>query len=190
MKTPSQYRNMEFVGLMIELAKLFKPEVYVELGVKKGYTLTQMAPLVGKAIGIDINPVYTNRWNIETIQCTTKEYAKSLEGKSEFIDMLFIDADHSKEAVLTDFVNFLPYVKQGTGLILMHDTHPVNLKLLVDGYCSNAWEAAVEIRKCVPQVEIVTLPGPWAGLSIVRKAWPYHLSWAEGTPDFVGVDKC
>jgi len=42
---------------------------------------------------------------------------------------------------------------------------------LNDRYCSNAWEAAYEIRTSekYKSFEIVTLPGPWAGLSIIRK---------------------
>lgn len=37
--------------------------------------------------------------------------------------MLFIDADHSKEAVLQDFRGFFPFVAP-YGLILLHDSHP------------------------------------------------------------------
>ena len=71
MKTPPEYREMEFVGLLIELAKLFKPQIYVELGVKKGYTITRLAPYVGKAIGIDIDPVQINLPNVTTHVSTT-----------------------------------------------------------------------------------------------------------------------
>jgi predicted O-methyltransferase YrrM len=181
MKTPNEYREMEFIELFIALARLFKPQTYVELGVKKGYTIRRMAPYVKHAIGIDIAPLEVNPdWgNVTTIKSTTLDYAKSLAGRTPFIDMLFIDADHECGAVLNDFWAYFPYVRPGTGLILMHDTHPINQELLDPGYCHDAWIAAkqLSLRSTENQYEIVTLPGPWAGLSIVRKLGAHHLSW-------------
>lgn len=179
MHTPQEYREMEFIELFIALAKLYRPKVYVELGVKKGYTLKRMAPFVGQAIGIDIVPLAIDLPNVKFVQGKTTEFAESLAGREPFIDMLFIDADHSTKAVLEDFYAYFPYVKPGTGLILLHDTHPINEELTEDGYCSDAWKTAVYLRKegyCM-DLEIVTLPGPWAGLSIVRKLGVHHLSW-------------
>jgi len=180
-KTPTEYKEMEFIELFIALAKLFKPKVYVELGTKKGYTIKRIAPFVEKAIGVDINPQKLDLLppNVEIIKSTTLEYVESLKGREPFIDILFIDANHSKEAVMEDFIKYLPYVKTGTGLILMHDTHPINIELTRDGYCNNAWEAAADIYNLslALNVEIITLPGPWAGLSILRKRGDHHLSW-------------
>lgn len=180
MHTPKEYREMEFIELFISLAKLFKPKVYVELGVKKGYTIKRMAEFVEKAIGVDINIPAIDLPNVELVQCKTVEFAKSFNGRDPFIDMLFIDADHEKEAVLWDFLSYLPYVRPGTGLILLHDTHPVNDELIQPGYCHNAWQAAEFIYKDYhTDVEIVTLPGPWAGLSIARRLGPHHLAWKQ-----------
>ena len=176
MKTPPEYREMEFVGLLIELAKLFKPQIYVELGVKKGYTITRLAPYVGKAIGIDIDPVQINLPNVTTHVSTTQDFAKTLCNRDPFIDFLFIDADHSYKAVLDDFDAYLPHVKSN-GLIFLHDTHPIKQELTKPGYCHDAWKAASEINDCETGVEIVTLPGPWAGLSIIRKFGKHHLAW-------------
>jgi len=178
MKTPAEYRNTEFAGLMIELAKLYKPTIYVELGVKRGYMVTQMAPYVEQVIGVDINPIPVNIANLTKIHSTTLEYAKTLEGREPFIDLLFIDAGHSRESVLEDFFTFLPYVRPGTGLVLLHDTHPVLPELLEPGYCNDAWKAADYIHN-LTTLEICTLPGPWAGLSIVRRRSDHHLSWVN-----------
>jgi predicted O-methyltransferase YrrM len=177
MHTPQEYREMEFIELFIALAKLYKPKVYVELGVKKGYTLKRIAPFVKQAIGIDIAPLAIDLPNVKFIQSKTTEFAQSLAGREPFIDMLFIDADHSARAVVEDFAAYFPYVRPGTGLILLHDTHPIMEALTADGYCSDAWKAASYIRRVVVDCEIVTLPGPWAGLSICRKLGAHHLSW-------------
>jgi predicted O-methyltransferase YrrM len=176
MHTPQEYREMEFIELFIALAKLYKPKVYVELGVKKGYTLKRMAPFVRQAIGIDIAPLAIDLPNVKFIQSKTTEFAQSLAGREPFIDMLFIDADHAAKAVIEDFSAYFPYVKSGTGLILLHDTHPIKEELTEEGHCFDAWKAAAYLRN-ITDCEIVTLPGPWAGLSICRKLGAHHLSW-------------
>jgi predicted O-methyltransferase YrrM len=178
MKTPTEYREMEFVELFIALAKLYKPKIYVELGVKKGYTIKRMAPFVEKAFGVDIAPLALDIPNVTLVQNTTLGFAESLGNRKPFIDMLFIDADHSHDAVMADFTAFFPYVMPGTGLILMHDTHPINPQLVMPGYCDDAWQTAEHLHKSVGKgYEICTLPGPWAGLSIVRKLGKHYLSW-------------
>lgn len=183
MKTPNEYREMEFIELFIALAKLYKPKIYVELGVKKGYTIKRMSPWVGKAIGVDITPLdLSYLTNVTMIRGTTEEVAKSWIGREPFIDMLFIDANHDATAVFHDVAAYFPYVMPGTGLILMHDTHPIREELLTKEFCSNAWEAAhhLSVSGKSTQIEIVTLPGPWAGLSIARKLGNHYLSWKQG----------
>ena len=172
----SQYKNTEFVDLFKELIKLLKPETYVELGIRKGYTFNQIAPLVKRAVGIDIEirDSIIRSPNVELIKGYTDLVA--LEWKDS-IDFLFIDAGHKKEQVLRDFYNFSEFVREGTGIIAMHDTHPICEELLEDDRCSNAWEAAWDIRQnSSDRFEFFTIPGPFAGLTLLRKA-KKHLSW-------------
>jgi hypothetical protein len=179
MKTPREYRQMEYVPLMIELVKLLKPQVYVELGIKRGHTISQIAPFVKTAIGVDIAPKGVPPPNVIVVIGSTLDYAKSLEGRKPFIDMLFIDADHECMALNSDLFAFDPYVKPN-GIVLLHDTHPVIPELAVEGYCHNAWKVAAMLagKDRLLEYEIVTLPGPWAGLSILRKLGSHHLTWA------------
>jgi predicted O-methyltransferase YrrM len=186
MKTPAEYKEMEFIELLIVIAKLFKPKVYMELGTKRGYTIRRMAQFVERAIGVDIRQLELDLPNVTTITGTTQAYAESLANSGEFIDMLFIDADHSYEAAYEDFLKYLPLVRSGTGLIMMHDTHPVMPELAVEGHCGTAWKAARKIHLLGQDklnVEIVTLPGPWAGLSIIRKLGDFHLAWQKEGED-------
>jgi predicted O-methyltransferase YrrM len=171
------WRNTEHRDLIVELARLFQPHTYVEIGVKRGYVFNSVSPHVKRAVAVDIAPMdrVVRLPHVEIHQCMSAEFSRQWRDP---IDLLFIDADHRKEAVLEDFDNFSACVREGSGLILLHDTHPVKDELMSDGYCGNAWEAAAEIHSAVyySDFEIVTLPGPWAGLSICRKVTGGHLS--------------
>lgn len=170
------FKYMEYKNLLIELLKLAQPDVYVECGTQKGVTFNEAQRHCKKAIAIDIvmqDSVHAGS-HIERHEMDSTEFIKTFEGE---IDVLFIDADHRKESVLKDFQNLAPFVKEGTGIIIFHDTYPVNETLMKDGYCSNAWEAIEEIRNSEKDYEIFTFPGPWAGLTIMRKRGGKHLHW-------------
>jgi cephalosporin hydroxylase len=175
--TFQNHRQNEFVPLMIELVKLYEPHTYMEIGTQKGFTFNRIAqiPQVKRAVGVDIK-LQKSVWRAKHVQLwemTSKEFAKIW---TDPIDLLFIDGDHSRDAVLQDFELFSPYVPNGHGLILLHDTHPNAEHLLSPRRCNDAWQAARYIHKKCREIEIVTLPGPHAGLSILRKV-PVHLAW-------------
>lgn len=161
---------MEFRPVLRSLVTLLKPHTYVELGVLNGYTFNEISSLVKRAVAIDKNlmPKVTPLPHVEIMQMTTRKAARIFEGR---IDILFIDANHEKSQVLEDFYNFSFFVKEGTGLIFLHDTCPANKRLAAPKYCHNAWEAAWHIRQNHGKhFEIVTLPSHRAGLSIIRKS--------------------
>lgn len=168
-------KHMEFVGLIKELVSLYQVETYVEIGVEQGRTFNQISPLVKRAVGVDkVMPTKLIMYpNVELFHMTSAQFA--LEWKDP-IDLLFIDADHG--AVLSDFDALSPFVRKGCGLILLHDTYPTQEYMIDPYYCDNAWEAARAIHKDYPDWEIVTLPGPHAGLSICRWAGK-HFHWRE-----------
>lgn len=166
-------RYQEFRDLILELVLLFKPRTYCEVGVKKGYVYNTIAPRVERAVAVDKGPFKGIRTGKGTFHYHMKstDFAREWATRSDTtIDMLFIDADHRYEALMTDYANLQIFVPEHTGLILLHDTYPVQESLLADGYCSDAWRVAKEIKDHWDNVEIVTLPGPRAGLSIIRKA--------------------
>jgi len=173
-----KWRNTEHVHMMAEIMKLMEPDVYVEVGVRNGYSFNSLSPFTRDAYGIDIVDVsmkigkYFHHGDSDSFISYTNP-------SGEFIDILFIDGDHRKEAVLHDFDVLSEFVRTGTGLIFLHDTYPVAEHMLADGYCSNAWEAARKIFKNrkYRNFEIVTIPGPYAGMSIIRKVGRNHLNW-------------
>jgi len=180
---PRKFRQMEFRDLLVELIRLLQPSVYCEVGVKRGYTFNTIAPLVDLAIAVDIAPLNCIEGplpgrKIKKYQMRSDEFAKRYRGPS--IDFLFIDGDHSRDQVIKDVFEIgRKHVRDQTGLIFLHDTYPAVPELAVPGYCHNAWEAAEYFHKHGSEYkfEVVTLPGPWAGLSIMRKVEAGHLHW-------------
>jgi len=80
--------------------------------------------------------------------------------------------------VLRDFDNAARFIRTGTGVIFLHDTHPENTDYMRPDRCNNAYAAAWEIRTNpkYKDFEIATLPWGGAGLSIVRHAVT-QLAW-------------
>jgi len=169
---------------MMEMARLLKPETYVEIGIAGGYTFSRMLnlPFIKRFVGVDLLPLpepirQTKDPRIEFYQMHSQSFAKRWRDP---IDMLFIDADHRKESLTEDLLSIGDFVKFGTGIIFLHDTHPIGPEWLDDDKCSNAWEVASEAHRSPKRFwEIVTLPGPIAGLSILRKPGKHHLSWMK-----------
>jgi len=158
----------EHLGFIIHLVRMFRPHTYVELGVQQCYTFNNVMGLGvvkrGVAVDIRLNGV-KKRKGVECYQMSTDEFSSKWEGK---IDFLFIDADHSYGQVKKDFFNLINWVPHYTGLVLLHDTYPLE-ELETPSRCGDAWKLAHELHRYYPNFEIVTLPGPTCGLSIVRQ---------------------
>jgi len=173
-------KKQEYRDFITEIVKLFGPKVYVELGTRLGYTFNSIAPYCEKAIAVDlVIKGISNAPNVECYEMSSKDFSFLARTWAPKIDLLFIDADHCFKEVMNDFDSFFDFVVPETGLILLHDTFPVEERLLKDDRCSDAWKAAKFIRgnygdKC----ESVTLPGPWAGLTIIRKVGHRH-GWMD-----------
>jgi predicted O-methyltransferase YrrM len=86
--------------------------------------LLKYCPQISRIYAVDINkpdPTYdclTNLERVTFIQGRSDESAGEVEDAS--LDLVFIDADHSEEAVLRDLEAWVPKVKPG-GLIAGHD---------------------------------------------------------------------
>lgn len=162
------------------LASIIRPKIYVELGLYRCNLFNRIIPCSDLLVGVDMNKdagAYMNKSpNVKFFHGTTQEFAKELEIHPLQIDMLFIDADHSKEAVLQDFRNFFPFVSPH-GLILFHDSHPGNEMMMRPDSCGNAYLAIEELSKKTDTYEMMTIPAS-PGLTICRKRLK-QLSWHE-----------
>ncbi len=158
--------------LIVAFAKMLKPKTYVELGVYKCEIVNKMIPWVQDTVyAVDIQKdaglFMKKSSKAHFYNGTTDNFAAELKRKNVTIDMIFIDADHRKESVLTDFKNYFPLVKED-GIIFLHDGYPKNREETGDGYCSNCWEAIQELSKHTDTYEMMTIP-LHPGLTICRK---------------------
>jgi len=163
------------------LACVVKPRVYVELGVHRCDLFNRIIPYAQQLVGVDTDEQTRNSMakssKVRFFNCTTDEFAATLRAQPITIDMLFIDADHSKEAVLRDFWNFFPFVSRH-GLILLHDTHPKNIEFAQPSrYCCDAYKAVEELSRSTDKFEMMTIP-VHPGLTLCRKRTT-QLSWMD-----------
>jgi predicted O-methyltransferase YrrM len=158
--------HSDIIGI---LASVYRPNVYVELGLYQGETFRKVQPYARELYGVDIK----SNTHLEALKrlpnthihyCTTDEFHTNFTGK---IDMAFIDADHCVESAKRDFESILSRLNPG-GVILLHDTDPVSDHLIDPGYCGDSYKI-VRMLEDNPDLNIVTLPATEAGLSIVTK---------------------
>lgn len=165
---------------IVHLASLVRPKVYVELGLYQCALFNRVIPYSERLIGVDIRPEAGNymqhSMNTRFVKATTQEFAKELKVNPLQINMLFIDADHSKEAVLQDFKDFFPFVAPH-GLILLHDTHPENEEMKKPSLSGTACQAVEILSRDTGAYELMTIPVT-PGLTICRKR-QVQLSWME-----------
>ena len=91
--------------------------------------------------------------------------------------MIFIDGLHEKSQVYKDFINSKDRIIED-GLIVLHDTYPMDDAMIQPWFCHDAWEAAQKIKKEFrDEFEMITLPfNP--GISIMKKMrYDKQLTW-------------
>lgn len=113
--------------------------VYVELGVRYGTCFNEVQKHASEAHGVDIKPCELESgtfWHM-----STDEFFEEFRGEA---DVIFIDADHTYAQVKRDFENSLEILRPN-GMILLHDTWPVDPETEVD--TGSAWELAVELER-------------------------------------------
>ena len=145
-----------------------KPERYLELGGRDGINFRTVAKHSKKAIGVDKYPCpFGLEDNMEYHHMYTDQYFENLSDDVKF-DCVFIDADHSHEQSLKDFMNVKDRVIED-GFIFFHDTYPYDEWMTVPRHCNDVYRTALYIKEnLIDEFEIVTLPfNP--GVTIVKK---------------------
>ena len=145
------------------IASIYKPKVYIELGLYDGETFNKVKNFCGRAIGVDIREISLDG---EIHVCTTDDFFNQIF-TNEKADMIFIDADHKYDSVMKDLENSLKVLNQG-GCILLHDTDPESDHLFDPGYCGDSYRV-VDYLESKNDLNVVTIPCTEAGLSIVTR---------------------
>lgn len=160
---------MHHSDFIVVLANIYKPQIYLELGLYTGETFSKVQPYIGKGYGVDMKPnkqldALKKHTNLEIIYTNTNDF---FEQFNKGIDMAFIDADHCYESALSDFQNVYKRLNPG-GIILLHDTDPEKNELIDPGYCGDSYKIIKYLENC-PEINCVTFPLTEAGLTIVTK---------------------
>jgi predicted O-methyltransferase YrrM len=154
--------------LLTFMASYIKPENYLELGVRCGKNFVSVAQFCKKATGVDISPApFGLHYNMQFIQTSTDSFFEHLD-KNEMFDMVFIDADHSHEQSLKDFLNVKDRVIED-GFVFFHDTYPYDPRMFDPNLSNDCYKTALWIKQNLSEeFEIVTLPiNP--GVTIAKK---------------------
>ena len=173
----NDYRNV-----IKTLFKVIRPATYVEVGCRNGETLRQIMPvakeLKTQVYAVDIRKSVESNLpkGVNFICGDSFEIGKKWNSK---IDMIFIDADHRSKFVLRDFETYSQWVRRN-GIILLHDTYPLDVDATLPQNCGDAWKVAWHIRKNLPEFEIITLPIT-NGISIVRNS-SNQMDWQNEVP--------
>ena len=157
------------------IAKGLKPAVYVELGI--GYAgsilLSNMIDTLPdtEIWGIDIVDMraeFSGR-NANIFHGSTEQFHRLWEEQGgKPIDLIFIDADHCAESVLEDVGDFLPFLTPDTGIMILHDTWPVDRDWTGPDKSGDSYKVPKVLKSELTNVEIFTLP-IHHGLTFIRK---------------------
>jgi predicted O-methyltransferase YrrM len=161
---------------IVSLAEVIKPKVYCELGVYKCKVINKIQKIALKNYAVDIDvksKSYLKKKRATFFNMTTDDFFKYYieNKKTEYIDMLFIDADHSYEQVKKDVTNFFPLISDD-GYILIHDTFPLNEFHTSSGYSGDGFRFIQDLKsknQMLSNYEILTISVP-PGLTIIKKS--------------------
>lgn len=133
---------------------------YLEFGTHQNETISKVS--CAARYGVDPTPVEIP--GIEFFRMSTIEFLRDHARRLAPFDFVFIDADHSAQAVETDFHGVWPHVSPD-GLVCLHDLNPETPTDAVPGFCDDGWKFTPML---VGKFEAIVLPYH-PGLAIVRK---------------------
>ena len=84
-----------------------------------------------KGVYLDLMWQSISHDNVHLIRCDSVSFLQSCS--DNYFDSIYVDADHSEEAVYNDMVNSLRVIKPG-GFLMGHDYHH-QIKIAVDRFC-------------------------------------------------------
>ena len=162
------------------------PRTYIEIGVATGRSIA-LARSGTHAIGIDPalaesgGPLFHSPENTPHFYgMTSDDFFNSLDLQQEMgqpcFDLAFIDGLHHFDQVLRDFINLERYAGEQS-LIMIHDCLPIDPRVAererdTAFWTGDVWKIIPCLRATRPDLEIITLPVPPAGLALVRRLNP------------------
>jgi predicted O-methyltransferase YrrM len=166
---PPPSETFDHISFLEMMAKWIKPENYLELGVRDSKCFKVISKYAIKSTGVDMQPLHTEfKKNMSFYLGSTDQYFESIKDTNIQFDFVFIDADHSHEQSLKDFMNVSKHIVED-GFIFLHDTYPYDPVMLSPDLCNDAYQTPLFIKQnLIRDFEVITLPfNP--GLTIIKK---------------------
>jgi hypothetical protein len=177
------------------LHKLLKPATYVEIGVRKGKSLSLAAPPT-ISIGIDPEPSIQYEFSAQTAvyKMTSNEFFVTCNLpeiiRAEHFSLAFIDGLHLFEQCLLDFINLERFAKPSS-IILIHDCIPLDAissarERTTGFYSGDVWKILPIIKRYRPEVDFFTIKTPPTGLGVFTNLNPASRILGDRYQDVVG----
>ena len=174
-----EMRQEGHIALISQMCQLIGARKYLELGIYQGDCLLAVADANPQCVCIGVDSVHhpiPYRPNVAVYFESTEEYFEKLAVEKPLtkFDVIFIDADHSYDAVKADLFKALQAVRP-KGLIFLHDTHPAGKEWTSKGFCGDAYRIVRELQ-AEPAIQAITLPYH-PGLTIVQHTYDEEFPW-------------
>jgi len=169
---PKNFRDEKWhLDFIVHLASILKPKKYLEVGIHHCGLFNKMIPFADNLLGVDINPAsvtFMDKSNkVKFYNSTSVNFFEEAIERNEKYDFIFIDADHSKDAVKLDFYMSMKCLSD-QGILVLHDTFPINEAATSRERCDDGYLAIEELGQVVSDYELVTIP-IHPGITICRK---------------------
>lgn len=184
------FPGLEYLDVLTIIHCIFKPEVYLEIGVNTGTSLA-LAATADIAIGIDPDLSDFSAelgQNAQLFAKTSDDFFTSLDRatvmRNRAVDLGFIDGLHLFEFCLRDFISIERLSRPG-GMILIHDVVPVCARVAERERSSPAWMGDVwKILPCLaeqrPDLDVTLIMTAPSGLAVIRNLDPSSTVLANG----------
>ena len=144
------------------MAQRMRPTCFIELGLGGTPSIHSVSEHCGVAYGVDRykSPCEAPPNRI-LVEMTTDQFFADVAPGIPPPELVFIDADHSKESVLRDLANVAAICADNC-VVVLHDTFPPGINHTAPDFCGDAYLVPGMI-----EWEHVTLPFP-PGVTICR----------------------
>ncbi len=180
LRSEGQVNHKWHQDFILHLVSIMRPANYLEVGIYRCGLFNRILPFASKLTGIDLSPesgkFMVSSPKAKFVCSDSVSYAKRLKEAGETFDFIFIDADHSEQAVQGDFSHYVELLRPH-GLILLHDTHPIDDLATSQARCGDGYLAIDRFSRQTDVWEIMTIP-LHPGLTLCRKR-KTQLSWQE-----------
>lgn len=159
------------INFIVHLVSIIKPVSYLEVGIFRCGLFNQVIPYAETLVGLDIDSNAGKYMKInskcEFVNLPSLDFFKQQIESGRKFDFIFIDGDHSKEAVEADFFGAFEALNDN-GIILLHDTYPLNSAATARERCDDGYLAIDKLSRLTNEWEMMTIP-IHPGLTLCRK---------------------